>query len=250
MDKKSDKFIVETVLDSYKKNSSILPSHIAIIMDGNRRWAAKKKIPVFSGHKAGTKNIEALIKFMKLLGIRYLTLFTFSTENWERPKPEVNYITKTLLSESLAENFETLHSLGVRILIRGSIKRLDSLTRKKILEAVDKTSPNDEFFLVIAFDYGGRKEIIEATKKIIKDNIDPNEIDEELFNKYIDEQRIPDPDLVIRTGGEYRLSNFLIWQAAYSEFYISKVLWPDFDVEDFTQALIEYSKRERRFGVD
>ena len=249
MDKRSDKSLESIVLDSFKENSSSLPSHIAIIMDGNRRWAAMKKIPVFSGHKAGTKNIESIVKFMKSLEIRFLTLFTFSTENWDRPQKEVNYITKTLLSESLSENFANLHELGVRILIKGSIEKLDSKTRANILEAVKKTEENKNINLIIAFDYGGRREIIEATKKIVDSKIDSLEIDESLFNKYLNDGA-PDPDLVIRTGGEYRLSNFLIWQTAYSEFFTSNVLWPDFDISEFSKALIEFSKRKRRFGAD
>ena len=249
MDKRSDKSLESIVLDSFKENSSSLPSHIAIIMDGNRRWAAMKKIPVFSGHKAGTKIIESIVKFMKSLEIKFLTLFTFSTENWDRPQKEVNYITKTLLSESLSENFANLHELGVRILIKGSIEKLDSKTRANILEAVKKTEENKNINLIIAFDYGGRREIIEATKKIVSSKIDSLEIDESLFNKYLNDGA-PDPDLVIRTGGEYRLSNFLIWQTAYSEFFTSNVLWPDFDISEFSKALIEFSKRKRRFGAD
>ena len=237
------------VLDSFKENSSFMPSHIAIIMDGNRRWAAKKKIPVFSGHKAGTKNIESILKFMELLGIKFLTLFTFSTENWNRPKKEVNYITKTLLAESLAENFSNLHKLGVKILIKGSTERLDNKTRDNILEAVRKTENNKSINLIIAFDYGGRKEIIETTKKIVNSKVNSEKINEDLFNKFLN-NGVPDPDLVIRTGGEYRLSNFLIWQTAYSEFFTSNALWPDFDISEFSKALIEFSKRKRRFGVD
>ncbi len=249
MAKESDKSFESIVLDSFKKNSSLIPSHIAIIMDGNRRWAAKKKIPVFSGHKAGTKNIEAIVKFMELLDIKFLTLFTFSTENWDRPEKEVNYITKTLLSESLAENFSNLHKLGVKILIKGSTKRLDEKTRENILKAVKKTENNKSINLIIAFDYGGRREIIETTRKIVDSKVNPEKINEDLFNEFLNDG-VPDPDLVIRTGGEYRLSNFLIWQTAYSEFFTSNALWPDFDVPEFSKALIEFSKRKRRFGVD
>ena len=224
-----------------------MPSHIAIIMDGNRRWAAKKKIPVFSGHKAGTKNIESILKFMELLGIKFLTLFTFSTENWNRPKKEVNYITKTLLAESLAENFSNLHKLGVKILIKGSTERLDNKTRDNILEAVRKTENNQSINLIIAFDYGGRKEIIETTKKIVNSKVNSEKINEDLFNKFLN-NGVPDPDLVIRTGGEYRLSNFLIWQTAYSEFFTSNALWPDFDRNSLISALADYQSRCRRFG--
>ena len=186
---------------------------------------------------------------MEMLGIKFLTLFTFSTENWNRPKKEVNYITKTLLAESLAENFSNLHKLGVKILIKGSTERLDNKIRDNILEAVRKTENNKSINLIIAFDYGGRKEIIETTKKIVNSKVNSEKINEDLFNKFLNDG-VPDPDLVIRTGGEYRLSNFLIWQTAYSEFFTSNALWPDFDISEFSKALIEFSKRKRRFGVD
>ena len=219
-------------------------------MDGNRRWAAENRKPVFFGHKEGTKNLEALTDFSIKIGIKYLTIFTFSTENWERPKLEVNYITKTLLNESLNENFDNLHKLGVKIVIRGSIEKLDNSLKRKIIDAQKKTLNNKSISLVIAFDYGGRNEIVNTVKEIVKDDIKFNEINEELFNKYINKDEIPDPDLIIRTGGEYRLSNFLIWQSAYSEFYTSEVLWPDFTMSDFFDALKSYSLRSRRFGIN
>ena len=191
-----------------------------------------------------------LTDFSIKIGIKYLTIFTFSTENWERPKLEVNYITKTLLNESLNENFDNLHKLGVKIVIRGSIEKLDKSLKSKIINAQKKTLNNKSISLVIAFDYGGRNEIVNTVKDIVKDDIKFSEINEELFNKYINKDEIPDPDLIIRTGGEYRLSNFLIWQSAYSEFYTSEVLWPDFTMSDFFDALESYSLRSRRFGTN
>ena len=184
------------------------------------------------------------------IGIKFLTIYTFSTENWERPKLEVNYITKTLLSESLNENFDNLNELGVKILIKGSIDKLDKPLKNKIINAQKKTQQNKSISLVIAFDYGGRYEIVNTVKKILDDNIDSKNVTEELFDKYINKNEVPDPDLIIRTGGEYRLSNFLIWQSAYSEFYTSEVLWPDFSKYDFFEALESYSLRNRKFGIN
>tara|TARA_A100000164_G_scaffold71244_1_gene59702 strand:- start:71 stop:730 length:660 start_codon:yes stop_codon:yes gene_type:complete len=218
-------------------------------MDGNRRWAAENKKPVFYGHKEGTKNLESLVDFSIKIGIKFLTIYTFSTENWERPKLEVNYITKTLLSESLNENFDNLNKLGVKIVIKGSIDKLDNPLKNKIINAQKKTQQNKSISLVIAFDYGGRNEIVNTVKKILDDNIDSKNVTEELFDKYINKNEVPDPDLIIRTGGEYRLSNFLIWQSAYSEFYTSEVLWPDFSKYDFFEALENYSFRNRKFGI-
>jgi len=250
LENNSSEILKDKILKVFDSSNLSMPNHVGIIMDGNRRWAAENKKPVFFGHKEGTKNLESLIKFSIEIGIKYLTIYTFSTENWERPKLEVNYITKTLLNESLNENFDNLHKLGVKIVIRGSIEKLDKSLKDKILNAQKKTLNNKSISLVIAFDYGGRNEIVNTVKEIIKDNIKIGKIDEKLFNNYINKDLIPDPDLIIRTGGEYRLSNFLIWQSAYSEFYTSEVLWPDFTKIDFYDALKSYSLRNRRFGTD
>lgn len=249
MEKEFHKKTLSRINNSFSDSPSTIPSHVAVIMDGNRRWASGKRMPIFSGHKAGTRNIKDLLALMIDLDISFLTLFAFSTENWNRPENEVNYITKILLPESLAENFEDLHKMGVKILIKGSVEKLDNKLRKKILNAVSKTENNNKISLIIAFDYGGRKEIINAIKKILDEDLLQSDINEAKFTKYLDSDGIPDPDLIIRTGGEYRLSNFLIWQSAYSEFYTSKVLWPDFGIMDLSEALIEYSKRIRRFGI-
>ena len=248
MGPESQNNLSSSIIDIFAKNTAEMPKHVAIIMDGNRRWARGKKIPVFSGHKAGTKNIKDILEFLITLEINFLTLFTFSTENWERPQKEVNYITNTLLSESLTENFINLHKMGVKITIKGSTEKLNSKLGENIENAVKKTKSNNRINLIIAFDYGGRREIINATKNILKDKIKPSELDEDLFSEYMGAKVIPDPDLVIRTGGEYRLSNFLIWQSAYSEFYTSDVLWPDFRAYELSEALIEFSNRKRRFG--
>ena len=232
-----------------RPNILTVPRHVAVIMDGNGRWAEQRKLPRLAGHRAGTENIKHVIEEFDRFGVKHLTLYAFSTENWNRPENEVNYITKILLPESLAENFEDLHKMGVKILIKGSVEKLDNKLRKKILNAVSKTENNNKISLIIAFDYGGRKEIVNAINKILGEDLLPNDINEAEFAKYLDSDGIPDPDLIIRTGGEYRLSNFLIWQSAYSEFYTSKVLWPDFGIMDLSEALIEYSKRIRRFGI-
>ena len=250
LDNDSSEILKEKIQEIFKSSKLSVPNHVGFIMDGNRRWAAENKKPVFYGHKEGTKNLESLVDFSIKIGIKFLTIYTFSTENWERPKLEVNYITKTLLSESLNENFDNLNKLGVKIVIKGSIDKLDNPLKNKIINAQKKTQQNKSISLVIAFDYGGRNEIVNTVKKILDDNIDSKNVTEELFDKYINRNEVPDPDLIIRTGGEYRLSNFLIWQSAYSEFYTSEVLWPDFSKYDFFEALESYSLRNRKFGIN
>ena len=238
------------IQEIFKSSKLSIPNHVGFIMDGNRRWASENKKPVYYGHKEGTKNLESLVDFSIKIGIKFLTIYTFSTENWDRPKLEVNYITKTLLSESLNENFDNLNNLGVKIVIKGSIEKLDKPLKNKIINAQNKTQNNKSISLVIAFDYGGRNEIVNTVKEILEDRINSKDVTEKLFDKYINKNEVPDPDLIIRTGGEYRLSNFLIWQSAYSEFYTSEVLWPDFSKYDFFEALESYSLRNRKFGIN
>ena len=238
------------IQEIFKSSKLSIPNHVGFIMDGNRRWASENKKPVYYGHKEGTKNLESLVDFSIKIGIKFLTIYTFSTENWDRPKLEVNYITKTLLSESLNENFDNLNNLGVKIVIKGSIEKLDKPLKNKIINAQNKTQHNKSISLVIAFDYGGRNEIVNTVKEILEDGVNSKDITEKLFDKYINKNEVPDPDLIIRTGGEYRLSNFLIWQSAYSEFYTSEVLWPDFSKYDFFEALESYSLRNRKFGIN
>ena len=238
------------IQEIFKSSKLSIPNHVGFIMDGNRRWASENKKPVYYGHKEGTKNLESLVDFSIKIGIKFLTIYTFSTENWDRPKLEVNYITKTLLSESLNENFDNLNNLGVKIVIKGSIEKLDKPLKNKIINAQNKTQHNKSISLVIAFDYGGRNEIVNTVKEILEDGINSKDVTEKLFDKYINKNEVPDPDLIIRTGGEYRLSNFLIWQSAYSEFYTSEVLWPDFSKYDFFEALESYSLRNRKFGIN
>lgn len=228
-----------------------LPQHIAIIMDGNGRWAKKRGLPRIAGHKAGVKTVKRIVKAAGELNLKFLTLFTFSTENWRRPKKEVSAI-MGLLYETTKKEIDELYQNNVRLITTGEIDGL-SPRRKEILQkAMGKTKNNTGLTLNLALNYSGRVEILDAVKKIIKDfkrgKIDEEKIDSKLFSSYLYTKDLPDPDLLIRTSGELRLSNFLLWQTSYTELYVTDVLWPDFSVSDFHQAILDYQKRERRFG--
>jgi undecaprenyl diphosphate synthase len=229
------------------KNITPLPNHIAIIMDGNGRWAQRRNLPRLAGHKAGMRNTRSLVKTLSKYGIKYVTLYTFSTENWSRPEEEVNGILD-MLGKSIDKELPTLHKSGVRICHIGRLERLPAEVRDSINNAVEKTRNNTAMVLSLAFDYGGRTEIIDAVKKIIADKIPSEDIDEKLFGNYLYTKDLPPVDLVIRTGGDLRISNFLLWQSAYSELYFTEALWPDFKAREIEEALISYSKRQRRFG--
>ena len=237
---------VELVLD--KDN---IPKHIAIIMDGNGRWAKKRKLPRSMGHKAGVEAIRRVIKESHILGIKYLTLYAFSTENWRRPKEEVSALMK-LLVEYLRSELAELNKNGVIIRVAGDISKLPSDAQKEILEAIEITKDNTGIILNIAFNYGGRDEILRAVKLISKEvskgNINVDEINEKVFEKYLYTSDIPDPDLIIRPSGEQRISNFLLWQCAYSEFWYSNVCWPDFKEKHLHEAIYDYQHRDRRYG--
>lgn len=228
-----------------------IPKHIAIIMDGNGRWAKQRKLPRTMGHKAGVETIRRVIKESHILGIKYLTLYAFSTENWKRPDDEVSALMK-LLVEYLRSELAELNKNGVVIRVLGDIKKLPGDAQKEILEAIEVTKNNKGIVLNIAFNYGGRDEIIRATKLIAKavekGTIDIKDINEEVFQKYLYTSDIPDPDLIIRPSGEQRISNFLLWQCAYSEFWYSNVCWPDFKEEHLHQAIYDYQNRDRRYG--
>ncbi|MHB8084480.1 MAG: isoprenyl transferase [Dehalococcoidia bacterium] len=224
-----------------------LPRHVAIIMDGNGRWAKKRHQPRIFGHEQGALHARDFVEFFSKYDIPYLTLYAFSTENWNRPKAEVEGIIR-LLSEHLDEAIKIAHAKNIRIKHLGRMDRLSSVIQKKARQAINLTKDNTGLTVSIAFNYGGRSEIVDAVQSIVRKRIDANEIDEELFSKYLYTSGIPDPDLFIRTGDEMRLSNFLIWQAAYAELYFTPVLWPDFGREELEKALVEYSKRHRRFG--
>ena len=226
----------------------MIPKHIAIIMDGNGRWAESKRKPRIEGHQAGVENITRVVEIMIRKEVNFLTLFAFSTENWSRPIKEVEFITGKLLAKSISSHTEKLHSAGVKILHLGKTDNLDENLKLKINNAIKLTQNNNRITLQVAFDYGGRQEIIEATKNILLSGIKSEELDEISFSRFLFTSEIPDPDLVIRTGGEFRISNFLLWQTAYSEFYSTETYWPDFDELEINKALLDFSNRERRFG--
>jgi len=224
-----------------------LPKHVAIIMDGNGRWAKQRNLPRLEGHRAGVENMHAAIEYFNQLKVKYLTLYGFSTENWNRPKEEINGLLN-LLQEIIDEEALKLHRQGVRIRHLGQLERLPQNLQVAINKIVDLTKNNTGLNFSFAFSYGGRTEIVDAVRRLITEGVPAEEIDEKLFNSYLYTADMPEVDLVIRTGGELRVSNFLIWQAAYSEYYFTDVLWPDFDKKEIDQALLAYSQRQRRFG--
>jgi len=228
-----------------------VPGHVAIIMDGNGRWAKKRGKPRSSGHKAGVETVKAIVRAAARVGVETLTLYTFSVENWKRPKAEVSAIMK-LLYENTRSELDELRKNNVRLIATGRIDKLSVTRRNALLHAIRETSKNTGLVLNLALNYGGRTEILEAVQKIARDvkrgQIRPSSIDEELFSSYLYTKDIPDPDLLIRTSGEMRLSNFLLWQTSYTELYVTEVLWPDFSEDDFYKAVLDYQNRDRRFG--
>jgi len=235
-----------------KIDGNNLPQHIAIIMDGNGRWAKQHTIGRIRGHKKGAQAVRATVRACREIGIKYLTLFAFSIENWGRPEEEVKAL-MSLLEEYLTKETKELQKQGIRLTTIGEINRLHPALKGKLLQAKAETSKNTEMILNLALSYGGRDEIIYAVKKIIQDSkkgkLDINEINKETFPRYLYTCGMPDPDLLIRTSGEYRISNFLLWQMAYTELYFTNVLWPDFTKDDLFRAIASYQKRERRFGL-
>lgn len=229
-----------------------LPRHIAIIMDGNGRWAQKHTIGRIRGHRKGAQAVRTVVRTCRELGVQYLTLFAFSVENWERPEKEVNAL-MLLLEEYLIKEIDELQEQEIRLTTMGEVERLYPQVREKLLQVRESTLKNDKMILNLALSYGGKDEIIRAVKKIIEENknskIDINEINKETFGNYLYTCGIPDPDLLIRTSGEYRISNFMLWQTAYTELYFTEVLWPDFTRDDLLKAIASYQKRERRFGL-
>ena len=224
-----------------------VPTHIAIIMDGNGRWALARGLPRLAGHRAGTENLRRIIEACIEFGIHYLTIYAFSTENWGRPTEEVQGLLQ-ILEDVIDKELQELHDQGVQLHHIGRLDRLDPELREKVIHAVEYTRENDRLVLNVAFNYGGRDEIICAIQRIIQDGIQPEEVTDELVSQYLFTAGVPDPDLIIRTSGELRGSNFLIWQGAYSEWYFTPTYWPDFDKEQLRLALIEYSQRHRRYG--
>ena len=230
---------------------SRIPKHIAIIMDGNGRWAKEHNLPRALGHKAGVETIRKIVKQCNVLGVKYLTLYAFSTENWNRPLQEIDSLMK-LLVEYLKNEFEELNSNDVVINSIGNISKLPQICRVELDNAYKKTKNNKGLILNLALNYGGRNEIVDAVKEISLDllskKISKDQITEDLFSKYMYTRQMPDPDLIIRPSGELRLSNFLLWQSAYSEFWFSDINWPDFDEKQLILAIGDYQKRDRRFG--
>ena len=224
-----------------------IPTHVAIIMDGNGRWAEQRKLPRLAGHQAGTENIRRVIEEFASFGVKHLTLYAFSTENWERPDEEVRGL-MNILEDVIHRETKALHKQGVRLLHLGTSDRLSQGLQDAVGQAVELTKDNRNITLNVAFNYGGRAEILEAVRRIVQQGVPPQEIDEAMFSSYLNTAGMPDPDLIIRTAGELRLSNFLLWQSAYSEYYCTPALWPDFDQEELRMALVAYSQRQRRFG--
>ena len=229
-----------------EKNAQ-LPSHIAIIMDGNGRWAGKHRLSRLEGHQAGAQNIRSVIKCLTQRHIKYVTLYGFSTENWNRPEEEVTGLLR-LFEETINKYVSELHENGIKLRHLGHIEELPKGLQSAINKATELTENNTTMTLSFALNYGGRLEILDAVRHIIADGIPIQNIDEGLFNSYLYTAGLPDVDLVIRTSGEFRTSNFLIWQATYSEYYFTNVLWPDFNKKEIEKALISYSQRQRRFG--
>ncbi len=232
-------------------NKEKLPNHLAIIMDGNGRWAKKQGLLRAFGHESGTKSVKEIIKACAKLGIEYLTLYAFSTENWNRPKIEVDTLMRILIN-SLKNELTTLQNNNIRLNTIGNLEKLPQSAQKELLDVIEKTKNNTRMTLTLALSYGSREEIVNAVKDIsakVKNNIiSIDAIDDSIINEHLYTQNLPDVDLVIRTSGEHRISNFLLWQIAYAELYFTDVLWPDFKEQNLYEAIISYQKRERRFG--
>ena len=239
------------ITDDYSIDMNNIPMHIGIIMDGNGRWAKERNLPRTVGHKAGVEAIRNIVKECNKIGVKYLTLYAFSTENWKRPVDEVNTLMK-LLVEYLKMEFDELHTNDVVINSIGDLSKLPLICQKELNNAYEKTKNNKGLVLTLALNYGGRDELIQAFKKIHKDiecgKINLIDIDENMVSKYLYTAGIPDPEIIIRPSGEQRLSNFLLWQGAYSEFWYSNIKWPDFKAKHLHMAIYDYQKRDRRFG--
>lgn len=232
---------------STMKKIARLPNHLAIIMDGNGRWAKQHGLPRLEGHQAGVENIRPIIKCLNQHHIKYVTLYGFSTENWNRPEDEVTGLLH-LFEESIDKYVSELHENGIKLRHLGHLEELPQGLQLAINRAIELTKNNTGMTLSFALNYGGRLEILDAIRHIIAEGIPTQNIDERLFNSYLYTAGLPDVDLVIRTSGEFRISNFLMWQAAYSEYYFTEVLWPDFNQKELGKALLAYSQRQRRFG--
>jgi undecaprenyl diphosphate synthase len=225
-----------------------VPYHLAIIMDGNGRWAKARGLPRLAGHRAGTENLRRTLKACVRHGIKILTIYAFSTENWGRPAEEVRGL-MTILEQVIERELKELHEQGVQIRHIGRSENVSPRLLKKIQKAVELTKHNDALILNVAFNYGGRQEIIDAVRRMMREGMDPDKVDDALLSQYLYTAGQPDPDLIIRTSGEMRVSNFLIWQGAYAELYVTPTYWPDFNDDELQKALDHYAARERRFGL-
>lgn len=225
-----------------------VPHHIAFIMDGNGRWARRRGRPRLFGHRAGTQNLRRVLEACTEAGVKVVTIYAFSTENWNRSPEEVTGLF-TILAEAIAREAPKLHKAGVQIRHIGTLERVPERLASRIRQALDLTQNNDRLVLNVAFNYGGRAEIVAALRRIVRDGVPEHEVTEELVSRYLYTAGLPDPDLVVRTAGEMRLSNFLLWQAAYAEYYCTPAFWPDFDEAELQQALDAYAARERRYGA-
>lgn len=224
-----------------------VPRHLAIIMDGNGRWAKARGLPRLAGHRAGTENLRRILRACVELGIEVLTIYAFSTENWDRPQSEVRGL-MGIVERVIDRELNELHANGVQIRHLGRLEGISEKLQKKIKRALDLTANNDRLILNVAFNYGGRTEIVDAVQRMIADDVLVSQVDEALFGRYLYTGGQPDPDLIIRTSGELRVSNFLIWQGAYAEYYATPTFWPDFNQDELMKALEHYGQRERRFG--
>ena len=224
-----------------------IPIHVAIIMDGNGRWAKQRGLPRLEGHRVGVDRIQHVLETLGTQGVKYVTLYAFSTENWHRPQEEVAGLLD-ILQDALQRQARALHENNVRIFHIGKLDRLSPGLQEAVGQVQELTSNNTGINLNVAFDYGGRDEILEAIRRILQDGIPPEKLDQEMFSRYLYTAHCPDPDLIIRTGGEQRTSNFLLWQSAYSEYYYTPTLWPDLDSDELEQVMDSFGSRQRRFG--
>ena len=249
--KKRSSAVIEDLKKKVLSRGNI-PLHIAIIMDGNGRWAQKRGLPRTAGHREGVKAVKRIVTIAGDIKLKFLTLFTFSTENWKRPKSEVTALMK-LLGETTRRELSELLENNVRLIATGDIEALPELRREILVDAIERTTHNTGLVLNLALNYSGRNEIILAVRQIGRDifrgKIDPEKINDNLFASYLQTNGLPEPDLLIRTSGEMRISNFLLWQTAYTELYVTDILWPDFSEEDFLRAILDFQSRERRFGT-
>jgi undecaprenyl diphosphate synthase len=230
-----------------EKKLETLPRHVAIIMDGNGRWAKARGLPRLAGHRAGTENLRPILEACVEFGIEFLTIWAFSTENWRRPDAEVKGLLR-ILERMIQRELRELHRQGVQLCHIGQMDRLPGRLGRQVQDAVELTKDNDRIILNVAFDYGGRAEIVHAVQQIIREGIPADEVNEDVLSAHMYTAGQPDPDLIIRTGGDLRTSGFMLWQSAYTEYYITSTFWPDFGREELYQALVAFSQRDRRFG--